>query len=58
MNNYRLLDPAAIELTNAATFYENYTSRLGTTFLDEFERAVELIVDMPDAWSPVTKKIR
>ena len=58
MSGYRLLDPAAIELTNAVTFYEDYTSKLGTTFLDEFERAIELIVDMPDAWSPVTKRIR
>ena len=58
MIGYRLLDPAAIELTNAATFYEEYTSNLGTTFLDEFERAIELIVDRPDAWSLVTKRIR
>ncbi len=56
MSGYRLLDPAAIELTSAATFYEEYTSNLGATFLDEW--AIELIVDIPDAWSLVTKRIR
>jgi len=37
---YRLLEPAAAELEEAAKFYEDYTSSLGTSFLDEFERTM------------------
>ena len=58
MDNYRLIESAAIELAEAVAFYEDYTSRLGTTFLDEFERALALILEMPQAWSPVDKEIR
>jgi plasmid stabilization system protein ParE len=58
VDKYRLIESAAIELADAVAFYEDYTSRLGTTFLDEFERAVTLILEMPLAWSPVDTEIR
>lgn len=58
MNKYRLVDSAAIELTDAVAFYEDFPSCLGTTFLDEFERAISLILEMPLAWSPVDTDIR
>ena len=44
MGQYRLVESAAIELAGAVAYYEGYESKLGTTFLEEFERAVELIV--------------
>ncbi|MFC5049042.1 type II toxin-antitoxin system RelE/ParE family toxin [Rubritalea spongiae] len=58
MDKYRLIESAAVELAEAVAFYEDYTSRLGTTFLDEFDRAIDLILEMPQAWSPVDLEIR
>lgn len=58
MSEYRLLEPAAVELADAVAFYEGYTSRLGTAFLEEFDRAMELITSMPEAWSQVDHEVR
>lgn len=58
MSKFKLLQPAARGLEVAVAFYGDQASKLGFTFLDEFERAVELICAMPEAWSPVDRKIR
>ena len=51
MSTYRLIESAAIELADAVAFYEDDASRLGSTFLDEFDRAIDLILEMREAWS-------
>lgn len=55
---YRLLVDAAEELENAAEYYEKSSRGLGVDFLDEFERAADLVCGMAEAWSPVDEHFR
>ena len=52
MNDVRFLAAAEEEMTAAARFYERQCPGLGQRFLDEVERAMTFIQDMPEA-SPV-----
>jgi plasmid stabilization system protein ParE len=43
----RILTPAREEFLEAVTFYEREARGLGSDFIDEFERALELIATNP-----------
>ena len=58
MTRYRLLADAAEELRHAVEYYEESSRGLGEKFLDEFERATDLICGMAEAWSPVDDDFR
>jgi len=51
--NYRFLTPALAEIREAAAFYEERVSGLGTDFLDEVDAAIERILEFPEAWGPL-----
>ena len=53
---YRLLSPAAEELTKAVHYYEEASLGLGLEFLDEFERTVRRILLNPLAWTKVSAR--
>ena len=38
--------------------YETASEGLGIEFLDEFDRAMDLVISMPEAWLPVDKNYR
>lgn len=58
MTSFRLLERASIELNDAAIYYENESEGLGLEFLKEFDKGVELIVAMPEAWSLIDGHFR
>ena len=58
MISYRLLDPAAHELTQATEASEAASEGLGHDFLDEFDTALEYICWMPEAWHMIDKNFR
>ena len=45
--NFRFLDPAEEEMTEAARVYEDHAVGLGKRFLDEVEGCVDLLLDRP-----------
>ena len=51
--NYRLLAVAEAELAEAAVWYETQAPGLGQEFLNEFESAMERIVEFPEAWRQI-----
>jgi len=51
MSRYRLLTPAAEELSEIVDYYSSIDPRLALSFLDEFERGIGLICGYPHAWS-------
>ena len=56
--NTRFLTPASVELTDAVDYYEDQRPGLGYEFLSEVEAAIDKIMQFPDAWTPLTKRIR
>lgn len=58
MKLYRVLADAAKELEVAALFYERSSQELGQEFIDEFERAMVLIMEMPQAWRLLDSNFR
>ena len=56
--NYRLLQPAELELAQAASWYEAQAAGLGLEFLDEFEAAMERVTQFPEAWTKVSARHR
>jgi plasmid stabilization system protein ParE len=56
--NYRLLQPAELELAKAASWYEAQAAGLGLEFLDEFEAAMERVTQFPEAWTKVSARHR
>jgi plasmid stabilization system protein ParE len=56
--NYRLLQPAELELAQAASWYEGQAAGLGLEFLDEFEAAMERVTQFPEAWTKVSARHR
>ncbi len=56
--NIRFLTPASVELTDAVDYYEDQRPGLGYEFLSEVEAAIDKIMQFPDAWTPLTKRIR
>ncbi|MGD1977975.1 MAG: type II toxin-antitoxin system RelE/ParE family toxin [Akkermansiaceae bacterium] len=58
MTGCRLLKDAAFELEQATEYYEECSKGLGLEFLDEFERSLDLVIEMPEAWSKVDESFR
>lgn len=58
MTRYRILAPAARELFDAATYYNEREDGLGAAFLDEYERGVGLVTDFPEAWGALDETYR
>src|SRR5215204_2540605 len=58
MISYRFLTPAEEEMTEAAQFYEAASSRLGTDFLDDVQRAIDRLCDHPRAGEAITSDFR
>ena len=56
--NYRLLGDAAEELRLAVSVYEEKSKGLGEALSGEFEQAMRLICEMPEAWRSIDKDIR
>src|SRR5436190_357343 len=46
------------EIEEAADYYENEEAGLGLRFLNELSRSLELILQFPEAWSPLSKRSR
>ncbi len=55
---YRMLSAAAEDLASAIAFYDEQSSGLGLRFLDEFEFAVQRVLNCPDAWTRVSPNQR
>jgi len=58
MISYRFLTPAEEEMTEAALFYEAVSSRLGTDFLDDVQRAINRLCDYPQAGEVIISGFR
>lgn len=56
--NLLLLEPAALEMDEAAAWYEAQAVGLGRRFLDEVFTAFERIQRYPDAWHPLSAQTR
>lgn len=56
--NYRLLQPAELELTQAASWYEAQAAGLGLQFLDEFEAVMERVTQFPESWTKISARHR
>jgi hypothetical protein len=52
------LPPAKSELTDAISFYNMQSERLGYEFAAEVKRMLERIVQYPDAWFKLSKRTR
>jgi len=53
-----ILAEAEADLERAAEYYENQNPGLGSELLEEFRRAVELILSHPDAWQSMDETYR
>lgn len=49
---------AAIEVTDAAAYYESRSVGLGIDLLDEVERAIAQIARDPEAWQIIGRRVR
>jgi|SRR5882724_1132795 len=49
---------AEAEIQAAADYYENEEAGLGFRFVEELNRAIKLILQFPNAWSPLSKRSR
>ena len=58
MIGYRFLPPAEEEMTEASLFYEATTSGLGTGFLDEIQRVVNVLCEHPELGQSVDRGLR
>jgi plasmid stabilization system protein ParE len=52
------LDAAQSELDDAIDYYEERRSGLGLEFAEEVERALERINHYPEAWAPLSSRVR
>jgi hypothetical protein len=52
------LDAARSELDDAIDYYEERRSGLGFEFAEEVEQALERINHYPEAWSPLSVRVR
>lgn len=55
---YRFLDPALVEISEAAEFYDGQVPGLGIDFLDELDEAINIILRFPTAWSRLSGEYR
>ena len=58
MIGYRFLLPAEEEMTEAAIFYEGASASLGSDFLDDVQRVIDLLCDHPFLGQPVGGDLR
>ena len=58
MIRYRFLSPAEEEMTEAAVFYEAAACELGSDFLDDVQRAIDLLCDYPQAGELIDSSLR
>ena len=56
--NYAFSTWAQTELDEAATYYEGQSFGLGFDFLDEIGKAIQRMIDFPEAWERVAKNVR
>ncbi len=52
------LDAAQSEFDDATDYYEEQRSELGFEFAEEVEQALERINHYPEAWSPLSPRVR
>ena len=52
------LDPADTEFVEAITYYNLQSEGLGYEFAAEIKRAMERIMQFPNAWAPLSKRTR
>jgi len=55
---YRFLSPAEEEMTEAALFYEIASTGFGGDFLDDVQRAINRLLDVPRAGEPIDSDLR
>lgn len=58
MIGYRFLLPAEEEMTEASVFYEAATSGLGAGFLNEIQRAINILREHPELGQPIGRGLR
>lgn len=56
--NLRFSLVAEAEIQAAADYYESQEAGLGVRFVEELNRAIKLILQFPNAWSPLSKRSR
>jgi plasmid stabilization system protein ParE len=56
--NLRFSILAEAEIQAAADYYEIQDAGLGLRFVEELNRAIKLILQFPNAWSPLSKRSR
>ena len=54
----RFLAPAHAELEEAVAYYETQKAGLGSQFTEEVKRAIQRILEYPEAWAPVSRRTR
>jgi plasmid stabilization system protein ParE len=55
---YRLLPPAEEEMTEAALFYEQARPGLGDVFLDDIQRAIDIVREGPNLGEEIDEGFR
>lgn len=56
--NISFLDAAQSEFDDTIDYYEQQRSGLGFEFAEEVEQALERINHYPEAWSPLSSRVR
>jgi plasmid stabilization system protein ParE len=56
--NLRFLETAKTEFWEAAAYYEQEREGLGGEFAREISKAIDRIVDHPNAWRPLSPRTR
>ena len=56
--NVSYLAAADSELTEAINFYNNQRVNLGFEFADQIKEALERIKNYPEAWTPLSRRVR
>jgi len=52
------LEPARAEFLAAIAFYNDRRTGLGFEFADEVQKAIGRILQYPEAWAPISKRVR
>lgn len=53
-----ILKAAEAELLEARTYHENQRAGLGNEFTDAYEEAMDRILQFPEAWGLIWKRVR
>jgi len=56
--NIQFLEPARMEVIEAANYYRSQRPDLGDEFSAEIQRAIERIIEYPEAWALISKRTR